>query len=116
MEFCRYRHGEFLYFNGKTIFLPDLKYVRVQNAQAMALQSSEDFPFVKRRPNDRLTAISPDYTFVIVNIEQPQSNELTRGTSELVPHFRLIGGVHIEARTLLDINLIWFRYIARLFQ
>ncbi len=29
----------------------------------------------------------------------------------LVDYFRGIGGVHIGARALLDINLIWFGYI-----
>jgi hypothetical protein len=45
-----------------------------------------------------------------------KSNELTRGTTELVHHFRVIGGVPIGVRALLDINLIWFGYIARLSQ
>jgi hypothetical protein len=35
-------------------------------------------------------------------------------TTELVQHFSPIGGVHIGARALLDINLIEFGYIARL--
>ncbi len=35
----------------------------------------------------------------------PQSNELTRGTTELVQHFRSQRGVDIGARALLDINL-----------
>jgi hypothetical protein len=44
----------------------------------------------------------------------PQSNELTRGTIELVQHFRLYGEF-TSARELLEINLIWFgTYIARL--
>jgi hypothetical protein len=30
------------------------------------------------------------------------------------PFFSYVGGVHIGARALLDINLIWFGYIARL--
>ncbi len=35
-----------------------------------------------------------------------QSNELARGNTELVQHFHsFIGGVHIGARALLDINL-----------
>ncbi len=38
-----------------------------------------------------------------------ESKEITRGTTEL--HV-----VHIGARALLDINLIWFGYIARLSQ
>jgi hypothetical protein len=33
-----------------------------------------------------------------------------RGTTELVQHFCFLGGVHIGARALLDINLIWFGY------
>jgi hypothetical protein len=46
-----------------------------------------------------------------------QSNELATGITELVQHFHsFIGGVHIGARALLDINLIWFGYIARLSQ
>ncbi len=44
----------------------------------------------------------------------PQSYELTRGTTELALSCK--GGVHIGARALLDINLIWFGYIARLSQ
>jgi hypothetical protein len=43
-----------------------------------------------------------------------QSKELTRGTTELVQHFCFIGGDHIGARSLLDINSIWFGNIARL--
>jgi len=35
-------------------------------------------------------------------------------TTELVQHFSPIGGVHNSARALLDINLIWFGFIARL--
>jgi hypothetical protein len=47
-----------------------------------------------------------------------QSNRLTIENSELVHHFRLyfLGGVHIGARALHVINLIWFGYIARLSQ
>ncbi len=44
----------------------------------------------------------------------PQSNELTRGPPGLVQHF--IGRVHIGARALHVLNLIWFGYITRLFQ
>ncbi len=36
--------------------------------------------------------------------------------TELGQHFRLWGQVHIGARALLDIKLIWFGYIARLSQ
>ncbi len=46
----------------------------------------------------------------------PQSNELTRGPLEIVHHFRFKGGVHIGARALHVLNLIWFGYIARLSQ
>jgi hypothetical protein len=44
---------------------------------------------------------------------RPQSNELSRGSPELVQH-SFIEGVHIGARALHVLNLIWFRYIARL--
>jgi hypothetical protein len=37
-----------------------------------------------------------------------QSKELTRGPRELVQHFRLQGGVHIGARALHFLTLIWF--------
>jgi hypothetical protein len=47
--------------------------------------------------------------------EEMEEDELIRGTTELVQHFRLLGGVHIGARALLDINLIWFD-MARLSQ
>jgi len=40
----------------------------------------------------------------------PQSNELTRVSSAL----SFTGGAYIGAKLLLDINLIWFGYIARL--
>ncbi len=92
-----------------------------KNAQAMAPQASEDFWFSNGEPmiystHSHQSGSGLYCTFVIANIEKPQSNELTRGTTELFPHFRLIGGVHIEARALLDINFIWFGYIAHLFQ
>jgi hypothetical protein len=44
--------------------------------------------------------------------EGAQSNDLTRVSSAL----SIIGGLHIGTRALLDINLIWVAYIARLFQ
>jgi hypothetical protein len=47
---------------------------------------------------------------------EAQSNELTRGTSELVQHLRLQGVVYIAARALLDIIFLWFGYIACLSQ
>ncbi len=55
-----------------------------------------------------------DVTVILLLGVNSQSNELTRGTTELVQHSALsfIGGVHIGARVLLDINLIWFGYIA----
>jgi hypothetical protein len=40
-----------------------------------------------------------------------QSTDLYRYTTELVQHFTY-RGVHIGVRTLLDINLVWFAYIA----
>jgi hypothetical protein len=43
-------------------------------------------------------------------------NELTRGPPELVQQFRLQGGIHIGARALHVLNLIWFGYITRLSQ
>ncbi len=43
-----------------------------------------------------------------------QSNELTSGPSELAVSF--IGGVHIGARALHVLNLIWFGYITCLSQ
>jgi hypothetical protein len=42
----------------------------------------------------------------MIDVEGP----LRYGSSEI----SLIGGVHIGARALLDINLIWFGYIARI--
>jgi hypothetical protein len=48
------------------------------------------------------------------NFSDPYSNELIRGTTDLVQHFRLQGEFHIGARALLDINFIWFGHIARL--
>jgi hypothetical protein len=44
-----------------------------------------------------------------------QSNEFIRGTPELVQQSALsfIGGVHIGARALHVLNLIWFGYITR---
>ncbi len=44
----------------------------------------------------------------------PQSNELTRGTTELLQHFRLYGEFTMGARAMFDVNLIWFVYITRL--
>jgi hypothetical protein len=64
---------------------------------------------------------STDYCFISNHVNSglvwvdgllPQSYELTRGTTELVQHFRFKGGVHIGARALLEINLKWFGYIA----
>ncbi len=43
-----------------------------------------------------------------IDLYGPQSNDIYRETTDLVQHF------HIGARALLDINLIWFGYIARL--
>ncbi len=48
-------------------------------------------------------------------ISQPQSTELTRGPPELVRHFCWQWASH-RSRTLLDKNLKWFGYIARLSQ
>ncbi len=44
-----------------------------------------------------------------------QSTELTGGTTA-VSALSFVGGVHIGARALLVINLIWFGYIASLSQ
>jgi hypothetical protein len=38
------------------------------------------------------------------------------GTAISLTFFYSVGGVHIGARALLDMNFIWFGYIARLFQ
>jgi hypothetical protein len=43
----------------------------------------------------------------------PQSNELSRGPPELV---QFVAGVHISARALYALNLIWFGNIFRLSQ
>jgi len=67
------------------------------------------FPLLSHKLNLRRLANWPSAARA-----QPQSNELTRGTTELVQHFRLLGGVHICARVLLDINLIWLGYLTRL--
>ncbi len=45
-----------------------------------------------------------------------QSNALTRGPLRVSSALSLIGGVHIGARTLHILNLMWFGYIARLSQ
>jgi hypothetical protein len=39
-----------------------------------------------------------------------------RGLSRVSSALSLIGGVHIGARAVLDINLIWFGYMDRLFK
>ncbi len=46
--------------------------------------------------------------------ERPRSKELTRGPPEVSS--ALIGGAHIDARTLHVLNLIWFGNISRLSQ
>ncbi len=48
-------------------------------------------------------------------LPQSTGNELTRGTPALSA-LSFIGGVHIGARALPVLNLIWFSYIARLSQ
>ncbi len=46
-----------------------------------------------------------------------KGNELARGTIELVQHFRLKGEfASTQERGVVDINFIWFGYIARLSQ
>ncbi len=56
------------------------------------------------------------YSCRSVIVLYPQSNELTKRDSSVSSALSFIEGVHIGARALLDINLIWFGYIARLFQ
>jgi hypothetical protein len=59
---------------------------------------SRDYCFIGNHVNSGL---------VWVDGMLPQSYELTRGTTELVQHFRL-EGEFIGVRALLDINLKWF--------
>jgi hypothetical protein len=49
------------------------------------------------------------------NAVQSHSNELTKGPPELVQYF-FCRGTSYRARALHFINLIWFGYIARLYQ
>jgi hypothetical protein len=46
----------------------------------------------------------------------PQSNELTGGPSLVSSELSFIGGVHIGARALFALILVWFGFIARLSQ
>ncbi len=59
------------------------------------------------------TRVSHPVRYITVHRNKARSNELTRGPPELVQHFRFIGGVHIGARALHVLNLMWFGYIAR---
>ncbi len=50
------------------------------------------------------------------DITRFDGTEFTREPPELVQHFSFIGGVHIVARALHVLSLIWFGCIARLSQ
>ncbi len=60
----------------------------------------------------KVITIIPDPTFLFIpDQEWPQSNELTKGPPWVSSALSCIGGVHIAARALHVLNLIWFGYI-----